>query len=333
MFNIENRRYIGSKTKLIDRIEKEIKITKKEYTSFADIFAGTGVVAQKLSHLFDNIIVNDILYSNYCIYNAFFGTQEIDIKRLEEFIEEKNNKCNYEICETFFSKIYADTYFDKETTLKIGEIREEINGSKFNEREKDVLISSLIYSIDRCANTVGHYESFFKSKKNFREFKYEMINTNNEGNYKIYREDANVLVKKIEADVIYIDPPYNSRQYSRFYHLLETLVKWEEFDPMGKALKPPLENLSEYSRSGAVDSFSNLINDINAKLIIVSYNDTYNSTSSSSNNKIKYKQIINILSKKGKVKIREIEHKHFNAGITKVNNNKEYLFVCEVNNA
>ncbi len=330
MFNIENRRYIGSKTKLINKIEKEIKKTKKEYKSFADIFGGTGVVADKASNLFDEVIVNDILYSNHCIYNAFFGQEKVDKKKISTFINEINEK--KEIRDTFFSKIYSGTYFDKNIALKIGEIRESIEEIEVNKREKDILIASLIYSMDRCANTVGHYESFFRDKKNFREFKYELINYKEEKKYKIYREDANDLVKKIKADVVYIDPPYNSRQYSRFYHVLETLVKWEEFNPIGKSLKPPLENLSEYSRSGATQSFIKLINDIQADLIIVSYNDTYNSTSSSSNNKIKYKEIIEILQKKGKVKIREIKHKHFNAGNTKINNNIEYLFVCEVSN-
>ena len=44
----------------------------------------------------------------------------------------------------------------------------------------------------------------------------------------IFREDANELVKKVKFDICYIDPPYNSRQYSRFYHVLENLAQWKK---------------------------------------------------------------------------------------------------------
>ncbi len=335
MFKIENRRYIGSKRQLVNKIEKTIIKYNENYTSFADIFAGTGVVPSRMSNIFNEIILNDILYSNSCIYNAFFGTEYINKNKIESFVKSYGDLKDVEVIDTFFSKLYSDTYFDKMTTLRIGTIREKINEFNFNQREKDIMISSLIYSMDRCANTVGHYESFFRTKKNSRTFNFELIDYNRyQGvcEYKFYRSDANQLVKTIKADVFYLDPPYNSRQYSRFYHLLETLVKWVEFEPMGKALKPPLENLSEYSRKDAVLHFKNLIEDINAKLIIVSYNDTYNSTSNSSNNKILYDDIVKILSQKGTLTIDKVKHKHFNAGITKLNNNLEFLFVCKVYN-
>jgi adenine-specific DNA-methyltransferase len=44
----------------------------------------------------------------------------------------------------------------------------------------------------------------------------------------IFNQDTNVLAKNIKADIVYIDPPYNSRQYSRFYHVLENLTKWQK---------------------------------------------------------------------------------------------------------
>lgn len=332
MFKIENRRYIGSKRKLINEIHSIIDIERNGYDSFFDVFGGTGVVTDSVKDNFDKLYINDILYSNYCIYDAFFGHQKIDENNICSFIAEQKDKTKLE--ETFFSRIYADTYFDKETAIKIGTIRTNIEKAQLNKREKNILISSLIYSADRCANTVGHYESFFKKKMNNRSFEYELIDFKGSANKKIniFRQDANDLIKNVKADVVYVDPPYNSRQYSRFYHLLETLVKWESFEPMGKALKPPLENLSGYSRNEATQLFKDLIDNLNAKLIIVSYNDTYNSSSSSSNNKIKYDEIVSTLESKGNVKVNDITHSHFNAGNTKVNNNVEYLFVCEVNN-
>jgi len=57
---------------------------------------------------------------------------------------------------------------------------------------------------------------------------------------------------------VYIDPPYNSRQYSRFYHVLETLIKWDKPKLYGVALKPEPENMSDYCRNNARHKFSEL---------------------------------------------------------------------------
>jgi len=130
--------------------------------------------------------------------------------------------------------------------------------------------------------------------------------------------------------VVYVDPPYNSRQYSRFYHVLETLTKWD--DPLleGVALKPPAENVSKYCKVGAADAFADLIEHLDTSLVIVSYNNTYQSKSSSSRNKIPLSEITRILKAKGKTRTRKIPHKYFSAGNTKFDDHFEYLFVTEV---
>ena len=114
----------------------------------------------------------------------------------------------------------------------------------------------------------------------------------------IFREDANELVKRIKCDICYIDPPYNSRQYSRFYHVLENLTQWKKPKLFGEALKPKPENTSEYCKTKAPEKFYELIKNINSKYIAVSYNNTYSSKSSSSKNKITLEQIESTLEKK-----------------------------------
>ena len=77
------------------------------------------------------------------------------------------------------------------------------------------------------------------------KFKYELIlpkQLKEKQEIEIYREDSNSLAKKIKADIAFIDPPYNSRQYSRFYHVLENITKWEKTELYGIALKPKEEN-------------------------------------------------------------------------------------------
>ena len=149
-------------------------------------------------------------------------------------------------------------------------------------------------------------------------------------NVDIFREDTNILAKKLKADVVYIDPPYNSRQYSRFYHVLENLTQWKKPKLHGTALKPDPENMSDYCRVQAKQRLAELVNDIDAKYLVVSYNNTYNSKSNSSKNKITLEEIEEILKAKGETKIFEKEHQHFNAGNTDFDNHKEYLFLTKV---
>ena len=98
-----------------------------------------------------------------------------------------------------------------------------------------------------------------------------IINKDNE----IYCEDANQLVKRIKADLVYIDTPYNSRQYGDTYHLLENIVDWKKSELTGVALKmvDRTHIKSKYSTSKATEAFEDLINNIQAKYILVSYNN------------------------------------------------------------
>ncbi len=206
----------------------------------------------------------------------------------------------------------------------------EENKNKLTEREYYMLIASLLYAVDKVANTVGHYDAYFKKEYTNGEFFMKPIDPIKVEEVSIFREDANLLVKRIKTDVAYIDPPYNSRQYSRFYHVLETLTKWDKPKLYGVALKPKPENMSDYCRSSAKTRLAELVRDIDAKYLVVSYNNTYDSKSNSSKNKITLQEIEKILQKKGKTKVFEKEYRHFNAGNTNFTNHKEYLFVTKV---
>lgn len=330
LFNLENRRYIGSKADLADWILSIIQ--ENCYgSSFMDIFAGTAIITKKASQSYEKIIINDFLYSNNVIYRAFFTNELWDKEKVLNFIENWNNKKNKVIEENYFSINFGNKFFNNQDAKIIGAIREELSQTKdFNNKELDILLASLIYSADRIANTVGHYEAYFHNKNLTQQFNYQIIKPTPINNIEIYRKDANLLAQQITADIVYIDPPYNSRQYSRFYHLLENLVKWEKPQLEGVALKPPAENMSDFCRSKAPLVFKDLINNLQCPFIAVSYNNTYNSKSNSSKNKISLEEIEEILNTKGKTKRYEHKYRYFNSGKTNFNDHKEFLFICTV---
>jgi len=331
MYSISNRRYTGSKYKLLDWIE-ELILENCEGKIFFDVFAGTGVVSERMSVHYEKVIMNDFLYSNEVIYKAFFGNEKFDNKIIEQYKEKLQNINPDKLEENYFSINFGGKYFSENDAKLIGKIREEIKKAKgvLSDREYCILLASLVYSMDKVANTVGHYDAYRKINEIQDRFVYELINPKPPTNkFSIYRMDANELVKKLKADIAFIDPPYNSRQYSRFYHVLENVVQWKKPELEGMALKPKAENMSEYCRSNAPEVFADLIKHIDVKYIVVTYNNTYNSKSSSSKNKITLDEITKILSCKGKTQVFEKSHQCFNAGKTEFDDHKEFVFITK----
>ena len=267
-------------------------------------------------------------------YKGFFENGDWNYEKLCEIIAAYNTIEAEFLPENYFSTNFGGKFFEHKLAKLIGYIREDLEKMRptLTEKEFSVLLASLIYSIDKHANTVGHFDAYIKKPIVEREFILKMIAAKNCPNVKIYREDANTLARNISCDIAYIDPPYNSRQYCRFYHIYENLVKWEKPTLYGVALKPAPENMSGYCTSKAPLFFEDLIANLNARYFVVSYNNTYQSKSKSSANKIKLEQIRDILNKCGQTQIFEHSYNAFNTGKTEFNDHKELLFVTKVDN-
>lgn len=333
---IQNRRYIGNKQKLLDWIFSIVKSECAGSKTFTDIFAGTGIVSSVAIQHYDEVVINDFLHSNNIIYKAFFDGKNYDEDKINNIIRNYNNISPDDIEENYFSNNFGGKYFSYNSSKIIGFIRDNIEENKKNltQKEYGILVSSLIYSVDKIANTVGHYDAYFKKQSIEDKFFMKPISPlNPKSKIKIHKEDANQLAKKIKTDIVYIDPPYNSRQYSRFYHVLETLTKWDKPKLHGVALKPEPENMSDYCKVQARQKLYELVHDIQAKYFVVSYNNTYNSKSNSSRNKITLEEIEDILKSVGETKIFEKEHQQFSTGKTEFDNHREFLFVTKVKDA
>jgi adenine-specific DNA-methyltransferase len=303
-YQIQNRRYIGSKQKLTNWIMETIQKETEDCNSFLDIFAGTASVSKVAMGRYNQVFINDFLFSNEVIYKAFFDPENWDDQKINKLVKRYNLIQPEDLADNYFSDNFGNKFFDQNIAKIIGFIREDLEAEKttLNSKEFAILLSSLIYSIDRLANTVGHFDAYIKKEIKKQTFQFSLIETADFDNVQIFREDANALARKVSADITYIDPPYNSRQYSRFYHVYENLVKWNKPNLYGVALKPTPENMSEYCTTKARHVFYDLVSNLDTKYLVVSYNNTYNSKSSSSVKKIELEEVKNILNKIGKTK-------------------------------
>lgn len=333
MFKIQNRRYLGNKFKLLNFIKETINNECGNFETFFDVFAGTGSVSS--AFVDKKLILNDILYSNHIMHIAWFKNEDYDFNKIDDIIQNYNSMIVN--IENYVSQNFSDTFFSNKVCKKIGFIREDIEdkykNNELNEKERAILITSLLYSMDKIAATCGHYDAYRKNADLPQDIILEMldIESNLSNKNEFYNCDSNTIAADIVCDVAYLDPPYNSRQYGDAYHLLENIARWEKPNVEGVARKMNRDNIkSEYCRSNATNAFEDIVQKLNCKYIVLSYNNTGTSANDRSNAKISDEDILRILRKKGTVKIFSQKHNAFTTGKSSNINNAERLFICKV---
>ena len=259
--------YIGSKVSLLEFIDECISNVLNKYNKnrvnidFTDLFSGTGVVSNYFLQKGFNIISNDKQYYSYVLNKGLLLNKNTldytmlkieickdDIKESDvyNYLNNINKKQgfiynNYSLGGTKNSE-FERIYFSDDNAKKCDAIRLKIeewkNKKLIDENVYYYLLASLINSIDIYANTASVYGAFLKKLKKSaqNEFELKPYNKNNNiiGNVKIFNEDSNILIKKISGDILYLDPPYNNRQYCDNYHLLETIARYDSPKIKGK---------------------------------------------------------------------------------------------------
>ena len=327
----QNRRYMGNKHKLLDFIERVVTMKCGKVSSVCDIFAGTGVVGHRLNRPDVQVISNDLLTANYVCLQAFLGTTNNRHGGIRDKIAFLNSLPASG--ENYFSEHFGGTYFTVENAMKIGAIRDAINQIAADEEEKNLLLCSLIYATDKVANTVGHYDAFRKTldaRQPIHLLAPSVDHASNAGN-RALNQDANALIREVSCDLLYIDPPYNSRQYSDAYHLLENLAEWRQPAVAGLGKKMDRSHIkSDYCLRSATSAFADLVAHADCKHILLSYNNTGSSKDGRSNARMSDAEIMQILGGKGEVEVFETEYKAFTTGKSSPANNVERLFHCKV---
>ncbi|MBU9722340.1 MULTISPECIES: Dam family site-specific DNA-(adenine-N6)-methyltransferase [Bacillaceae] len=285
-------RFIGSKVNLLSNIESFISenITDSP-TVFMDMFSGTGTVAEYFKKDYC-IYSNDSLYFSYILQKA-----RIENNQIPKFSKLKQNGISdpLEYLETaeitikpdyFITHHYSPyngcerMYFSVENASRIDFIRQQINSWKesnlINEKEFAYILATLIEAIPFISNISGTYGAYLKhwDKRALSNLKLQRLEvTDNYYTNKSFNEDANDVIERVRGDVLYIDTPYNSRQYISNYHLLETIARYDYPEIYGKTGLRPYEHAkSAYcSKRDVLGVFSDLIEKAKFRHIIVSY--------------------------------------------------------------
>jgi len=340
-------KYIGNKQRLLDFIDSVVKKERlPEKGTFLDIFTGTTSVAQHYKKKGYKLITNDNMTYSYVFQQAYiktnhypkfsnllqskyFGTipalsrdGDKPLKIVIDYLNKLQGRKGFIFNHYAPHGEFKRQYFSNENAVRIDSTREQIDSWKkeglINETEFYVLLASLIDAADFVANISGTYGAYLKiwrsmALKPFTMLAPDLIESNIE--HKVYQEDSNELIDHLEADILYIDPPYNTRQYAPNFHILETLACWDSPKLYGKTgLRPYEHQKSLYSqRTQCKKVFADLIDKAKTDYILMSYNNE---------GIIPHEFILETLGKKGNVKVytknyrrfrteRDNDHRHY----------------------
>ena len=329
--------YIGSKLKLCQNFLPSIiqSVCGKDLSNkiFCDIFAGTGIVGRTFKSLVKKVISNDIEYYSY-VLNKNYIENHTPIENRDVLIQELNTLPL--IDDGFIYKNYCfggsgeRQYFSDSNGKKIDTVRTAIENWKkegcISDNVYYFLLCSILECADKVANTASVYAAYLKNLKKTAQkeltieaAEYEL--NNNE--HSVFNKDANELIKEIEGDILYLDPPYNARQYGANYHILNTIAEYKPFVPTGKT------GLRNYSRSKycspstVKNELDSLIKNAHFKYIFLSYNNE---------GLMLAEDIRQIMAKYGHYDVAKTNYQRFKADSNRLNravSTVEYLHILE----
>lgn len=284
-------KYIGSKRALIPWIcdvitniiksDEELSTKSSNAIKILEPFAGSCRVGHALKKLGYFVIAGDYLHFSYTMAKALIASDgsEYAPDKILPILEKLHNAGEVSEDHWFVQKYSVQArYFQPFNAKKIAKIREIIEQEySYDDNLKSILLTSLLLAADKVDSTTGVQMAYLKSwaPRSYNPLKLEYPPLL-PGKGHAYLGDALEMAPSFEVDIAYLDPPYNQHSYAGNYHIWETLVKYDNPETYGvaqkridvKQMKSPF-----YSKKEAKDALSQLIQNIKAKYIVLSFNN------------------------------------------------------------
>lgn len=333
--------YIGSKHSLLEWIS-QIFLTKTGWTSFqtkriADLFAGSGSVSFFFRQRGSSVLSNDIEPCSYIVTKAL--TETVYTPELQSWIAQINRAVagkSHQTVNGFLTRHYSPSegsnrkFFTIDNAKRIDYVRAEIESSELRSDDKIFLLASLLVSADKVANCASVYGAYLKDFKKTAEAAFELtpihIDTQPSQGKTTSQDVCNrQFLQSIQADLVYLDPPYNQRQYSKNYFPLSVLALSPEAQERlvltGVTGIPDNCFSSAFCQKRTVKyAFQTVLSHLNAKWVFISYN---------SESLLSKDEMVELLKEYGRISVVERDYKRFSSKSGEKKEIKEYLFCLE----
>lgn len=287
-------RYLGNKTRLADWIVNRISEVVPAGGTIADPMCGTASVSFALARQGYNVIASDALrFPTVHATARLLAKHEPTFSSLQGYREAVRWLNSLAPTEGYFFREFGEygapengrgsrLYFSASNAAKIDGVRAGIielrDSGMLTRIEHYVLLNHLILAVNSVANISGTYgyfhTSLLRSARKPIEFnEQEFVAT--PGTHRVFQASIEDCAADLEADGVYLDPPYTKRQYAGNYHILETLALEDEPEAVGDGgLRPWTDNASAfcYKRS-APDAFRQVLSRLNTPHVFISYSE------------------------------------------------------------
>ncbi|WP_018467251.1 DNA adenine methylase [Calidithermus timidus] len=274
-------KYIGSKRALLPWIIGVIETIHHQEAvhSVVDLFSGTARVGHALKKRGFYVISNDLMSYAHVLAQALIEADAhvYSRERLEPVLRRLSALPPRA---GWFTRAYCEQsrYFQPHNGARIEAIREGLEAeAQGDPLLRAILLTSLMLAADRVDSTTGIQMAYLKqwAKRSYNELRLEYPPLL-PGRGQALQGDALEVAKGLEADLFYLDPPYNQHSYLGNYHVWETLALWDRPQTYGVAHKrvDVRERKSAFnSRRFCREALQRLLGSIRARHLVVSFND------------------------------------------------------------
>ncbi|MDP4240423.1 MAG: DNA adenine methylase [Bacteroidota bacterium] len=244
----EGIKYAGSKLKILPYIF-ELVNELQGIETVLDGFSGSTRVSQAFAQLGYSTSSNDI-----AVWSEVFATCYLISNKPNAYYQQLIDHLN-ELpgVEGWFTENYGGAVteikkpFQLKNTMKLDAIRDEIELLNLDWEDKCVLLTSLIYALDKVDSTLGHYAAYLSawSPRSYNDLKLKLpLRFELKGKNSVFRDDIFNTVSTNRFDLAYFDPPYGSNnekmppsrvRYASYYHLWTTIIQHDKPAVFGKA--------------------------------------------------------------------------------------------------
>ena len=332
-------KYIGSKRALLTQIATAVRAGLPDGGTVCDLFSGTARVGHALKREGFRVWSNDHNAYAHTLATAYV---QADRERWHDRAEAVLADLRTVTPEAgWFTKAFCEDarYFTPENGAVIDAMRERIAAMALEPELEAIALVSLMEAADRVDSTAGLQMAYMKTwaARALKPLELRMpdiLPGVPDGPCTATRADAVELAPQVEADLVYLDPPYNQHSYLGNYHCWESLVLWDRPETYGianKRIDVRTRKSAFNSRPGIAPALQAVIEGLRAPNLIVSFNDE---------GYLGRDQLVDMLSGRGEVQVIEIARPRYVGARIGIHNpkgekvgavgrlrNVEYLFV------
>ncbi|MEQ9460784.1 MAG: DNA adenine methylase [Phycisphaeraceae bacterium] len=274
-------KYLGSKRTLLPKILQVVGSFGSDQSTIIDLFSGTSRVGHALKAAGYRVLAND--------HNAYAATlarcyvqadREDHLHDAKQLVAEFNTMPGQP---GYITKTFCEQarYFQPKNGERIDAIREAIARKNLDPELEAVMLVSLMEAADRIDSTTGVQMAYLKSwaARSHKDLELRVPNLLPQaagGKGQATQLDAIEAAQQLDADVIYLDPPYNQHSYLGNYHIWETLVRWDAPEAYGIARKR-IDCRERASAFNSKKKFNNVMRDLlgalRCRALVVSFNN------------------------------------------------------------